>query len=72
MLSNLINAIYNKDLGFKEVAAALGCSVNTVTNKLYSRSDLTLSEINALYRLLYPGDCLKPPIDWLLESREGY
>ncbi len=55
MFSNLKAELARHNIKSKELATALGVSEKTVSNKLYGRSEFTLSEINAISILL--PDC---------------
>lgn len=66
MFSNLRAELARHNIKSKDLAAALGVSEKTVSNKLYGRSEFTLSEINAISDLL--PDC---ELSYLFQKSEG-
>ena len=66
MFSNLRAELTRHNIKSKDLAVALGVSEKTVSNKLYGRSEFTLSEINAISNLL--PDCV---LSYLFQKSEG-
>ena len=65
MFSNLKAELVRRNIKFKDLARALGVSEKTVSNKIYGRSDFTLSEINVISALI--PDC---EVSYLFKKKE--